>query len=301
MVKKYKELREKSRKHQKEIKSRREYEQERKYYNILYNEFWYHIRNENFSGFREPPFDILKNRWKPELIAKREAISSYCHKELIEDDWKKKEKVRVAWNELGSICRKKGDFLSLLEFEVSDDYTLKIIRNLQKNQSEKSEDIEIRHRDSIPRKVKNRVRDRDGDQCVNCSTSENLRYHHIRPVSDGGKDIVSNIVLVCNVCHKELHNNRQIYRNNSLVRGKENFWRWAYGQKTKIDNKSFKKQTTITLHSLISSELEYIKNRFDVPKELEDFIESEQEEFSDLDSKTKKKYEEWADKILGIR
>ena len=44
-----------------------------------------------------------------------------------------------------------------------------------------------------------------GKKCVSCETTEDLVYHHIVPLSFGGKDILSNICCLCNNCHYKLH------------------------------------------------------------------------------------------------
>jgi 5-methylcytosine-specific restriction endonuclease McrA len=41
--------------------------------------------------------------------------------------------------------------------------------------------------------------------CLNELGSYNLQVHHIVPVSNGGNDDLSNLVLLCYDCHTELH------------------------------------------------------------------------------------------------
>jgi len=41
--------------------------------------------------------------------------------------------------------------------------------------------------------------------CCNCGSTENLVYHHIVPVVRGGKDVPSNIAVVCCDCHSIIH------------------------------------------------------------------------------------------------
>ena len=44
-----------------------------------------------------------------------------------------------------------------------------------------------------------------GLKCCNCGSKEDLQYHHIIPISIGGKDINSNICCLCYNCHYKLH------------------------------------------------------------------------------------------------
>lgn len=48
-------------------------------------------------------------------------------------------------------------------------------------------------------------KDQIGIQCCNCGSKEELEYHHVVPVSLGGRDIKSNIVCLCYPCHQEIH------------------------------------------------------------------------------------------------
>lgn len=41
--------------------------------------------------------------------------------------------------------------------------------------------------------------------CVNKLETNELQVHHIVPVSDGGNDELSNLVLLCHNCHTSLH------------------------------------------------------------------------------------------------
>lgn len=45
-----------------------------------------------------------------------------------------------------------------------------------------------------------------GNICCNCGDNRNIEFHHIVPLSLGGKDILTNIVPLCNRCHNLIHN-----------------------------------------------------------------------------------------------
>ncbi len=44
-----------------------------------------------------------------------------------------------------------------------------------------------------------------GIRCCNCGSIEELEYHHIVPVSLGGKDTNSNMACLCYPCHQKIH------------------------------------------------------------------------------------------------
>lgn len=46
--------------------------------------------------------------------------------------------------------------------------------------------------------------------CCNCGSTENVEFHHIVPLKLGGTNNLSNIVVLCNRCHKAAHNGRHI-------------------------------------------------------------------------------------------
>ena len=48
-----------------------------------------------------------------------------------------------------------------------------------------------------------------GTVCCNCgeNNEENITFHHVIPLSLGGKDILTNIVPLCHNCHMLLHHN----------------------------------------------------------------------------------------------
>ena len=44
-----------------------------------------------------------------------------------------------------------------------------------------------------------------GVQCCKNKKKKELEYHHVVPVSLGGKDVNSNIVCLCYPCHQKIH------------------------------------------------------------------------------------------------
>ena len=46
-------------------------------------------------------------------------------------------------------------------------------------------------------------------ECVNCGCKEELEYHHIVPLAQGGTNRLSNIAVLCSRCHKAVHGERE--------------------------------------------------------------------------------------------
>lgn len=53
--------------------------------------------------------------------------------------------------------------------------------------------------------IRKKVLSRDGHQCINCDSTENLEVHHIVPLSKSGTNEISNLVSVCPDCHYKIH------------------------------------------------------------------------------------------------
>jgi hypothetical protein len=46
---------------------------------------------------------------------------------------------------------------------------------------------------------------RDGNKCRVCKNESNLQVHHIKPRAKGGTDKLSNLMTLCELCHKKHH------------------------------------------------------------------------------------------------
>lgn len=53
--------------------------------------------------------------------------------------------------------------------------------------------------------IRKKVLSRDGYQCINCDSTENLEVHHIVPLSKSGTNEISNLASVCPDCHYQIH------------------------------------------------------------------------------------------------
>jgi hypothetical protein len=52
------------------------------------------------------------------------------------------------------------------------------------------------------------VYERDGRQCGKCGSLNRLHLHHIKPLSKGGSNEISNLKLLCEKCHSKEHGGR---------------------------------------------------------------------------------------------
>lgn len=44
-----------------------------------------------------------------------------------------------------------------------------------------------------------------GNVCMNCGSIDNIEYHHIVPLCNGGFDIDTNVIALCYDCHLKAH------------------------------------------------------------------------------------------------
>ena len=68
----------------------------------------------------------------------------------------------------------------------------------------KDEKAAIR-RELTGQKVRRDIEKYCGNVCVNCGTDQNIEYHHIVPVANGGRNVLTNMVALCHECHLKAH------------------------------------------------------------------------------------------------
>lgn len=56
------------------------------------------------------------------------------------------------------------------------------------------------------------MKEKLGCVCVNCGSNENIEYHHIVPLKNGGTNNLSNIVPMCRTCHFKSHD-KKLFKN----------------------------------------------------------------------------------------
>lgn len=85
------------------------------------------------------------------------------------------------------------------------------------------------------------IKSRDGYCCVDCGSGQTIDAHHIIPVYQGGRNVLSNGKTLCRICHSKTHNGdtyikeddhipakwRKLFRNVQYTRGidEETFWK----------------------------------------------------------------------------
>lgn len=57
---------------------------------------------------------------------------------------------------------------------------------------------------------RNRLKEQQGNICVNCGSENSIQYHHIVPLSLGGTNNITNIVPLCYKCHRLAHGARNL-------------------------------------------------------------------------------------------
>jgi hypothetical protein len=70
-----------------------------------------------------------------------------------------------------------------------------------------------------------KVLDRDCEECVRCGEVDDLVVHHIKPVIDGGSDKIDNMVTLCSECHHEAHGG--FSTESDVVYDPGSFWQWV--------------------------------------------------------------------------
>ena len=55
------------------------------------------------------------------------------------------------------------------------------------------------------RALRRRCFDRDGWRCRECGGATALEAHHVRPVVEGGADVLDNLATTCRSCHLAAH------------------------------------------------------------------------------------------------
>ena len=95
-----------------------------------------------------------------------------------------------------------------LDLEYLNQFKNKLKEQLR-DEGEFVRNIEIKYKKgnqkrsrTIYQNVKDRVWNRDGGKCVQCSSNENLEFDHIIPFSKGGANTYRNIQLLCQDCNR---------------------------------------------------------------------------------------------------
>ena len=68
------------------------------------------------------------------------------------------------------------------------------------------------------RELRRRCFDRDGWRCRECGGATALEAHHVRPVVEGGADVLGNLRTVCRACHLDVHRRPEDLEREELRR-----------------------------------------------------------------------------------
>ena len=84
------------------------------------------------------------------------------------------------------------------------DMSLEEIMGMDKQEREK--------RRTTSKTIKNEVMRRQDYKCYRCGNTLPARkhFHHKTPVSEGGDNLLDNIMVVCSNCHDEIHHQMQL-------------------------------------------------------------------------------------------
>ena len=74
----------------------------------------------------------------------------------------------------------------------------------------------LAQRGKIAPTVRAAVLERDGNQCCQCGTGEDLTLHHIKLRKDGGKNVAENLITLCRPCHDAEHGATRRNRNATV-------------------------------------------------------------------------------------
>lgn len=71
---------------------------------------------------------------------------------------------------------------------------------------------------AIPPKVRQEVEDRDGHRCIFCHSPNCRGEAHYIGRAQGGLGIPKNLVSVCQYCHREMDNGKDIQRYRDIAK-----------------------------------------------------------------------------------
>ena len=172
---------------------------------------------------------IAKHKFR--LEAEKKELKAWFIKHRTSDDGsivaqqksleKAKQEFPSLFTEFGQtiILLNQGDlggnmYLILLSFRAScspsdliGDYTINSYTDSVNNIENllltlKEEVVKKKRSRTISQSVKDKVWNRDGGKCVQCSSNENLEFDHIIPHSKGGANTYRNIQLLCEPCNR---------------------------------------------------------------------------------------------------
>ena len=173
------------------------------------------ITEEQIQIFKELKNNLYNSelRERIEIISKISAIDYKIRIQITKDEFESKfdEHSKPISEPMPDIEKKfENDIRADVFFETIFDNEMVDLLNQLNNfkpivyanfTKPKNEKHSQTKRKSIPQDVKDKVWNRDGGECVECSSSENLEFDHIIPVAKGGSNTYRNLQLLCEPCN----------------------------------------------------------------------------------------------------
>ena len=113
------------------------------------------------------------------------------------------------------LTERESSRLEQLDYLTEEEQTLEIANAVLRHEKryrqlrrqleafDRLERADVARRERIPDAVRLFVWQRDQGKCVKCSTTEQLEYDHIIPISKGGSNTERNVQLLCEACNRE--------------------------------------------------------------------------------------------------
>jgi len=113
--------------------------------------------------------------------------------------WEKVQKIRDGIiSELQNLPEAVIEFLDTVEYQFDLSLINKII-------------IARKQRKGISGTTVKKLREKYNNRCAECGGDENLQIHHIVPIKDGGDNAFENLLLLCDVCHRNKHRSSSVH------------------------------------------------------------------------------------------
>jgi predicted restriction endonuclease len=78
-------------------------------------------------------------------------------------------------------------------------------------------------RSKFSKMVRDEVKEKYDNQCANCSRRA-CHVHHVQPRARGGRNVITNALLLCNDCHKQVHADNDLL-NHWIKSIQETIWK----------------------------------------------------------------------------
>lgn len=98
------------------------------------------------------------------------------------------------------------------------------------NRQEKKKGV----REKFSKMIRDEVKIRYNHQCAMCYQRAH-HIHHVMPKSKGGRNVITNALLLCNTCHKEVHAEKKLL-NYWIRHFKEKYGKHFYHDRLDLES-----------------------------------------------------------------